>query len=85
MDAAAPSKDLNVSLMDKSNDDETQQIVDEEQLIDEYESITKTIQQSFAGYKDYNMRLSNYYKERQLEGTPDQMDPSVLTRENDDW
>ena len=87
LDELAPSKQLGVSIMDRSNDnaDDYETNVNDEQLIDEYESITKTIQQSFSGYKDYNKRIENYYKERQLEGKPDMMDPSVLNRNNDDW
>lgn len=74
-----------VSLLDKSNDNVDPKTQEGHQLIDEYADITKTIQNSFAGYKEYNAKMQSYYKDRQLEGIPDIIDQSILSPDNDDW
>ena len=81
---ATPEKEMNANLFDESNDN-VEDIIEEEPLTDEYETLTKAIQNSFAGYKDYNKKMENFYKDRQLDGTPDKLDETILNPDNDDW
>lgn len=86
---ATPDKEMmNNNLFDASNDnadDDNPSGPEEPPLTDEYDLLTKAIQNSFAGYKDYNAKMENFYKDRQLEGKPDKLDETVLNPENDDW
>jgi hypothetical protein len=76
-------------LLDPINDNELPAIKDAEQLRleeqDEFEKITKTIQDSFAQYKTYNEKLDAYYKDVKKEASPDVLDQSILKASNDNW
>jgi len=88
IDNTTVEKEMNANLFDVSNDnvdDDYKKQTEDQPLSDEYDTITKTIQNSFVGYKDYNTKMKNYYKDRQLEGKPDIIDETILNPENDDW
>lgn len=53
-------------------------------LVDEHDQISKTIQKSFDGYKEYNNILEKYYSEKK-QVAPNIIDKSVLSANNDNW
>jgi len=72
-------------LLDPSNDNNVVVKVKEESMED-YDTITKTIQSSFASYSNYNLTMNNYYKNTfSGRSNPDPIDVSVLNPDNDDW
>jgi len=77
-----------LSLLSPTNDNNDPSITMQEADLtppDEFGVITQAIQNSFAGYKDYNTTMTNYYQNVRKESPPDLMDSSVLTPEGDDW
>lgn len=77
-------------LLDPINDNEPPVTKDADQLRleeqDEYEKISKTIQDTFAQYKTYNEKLDAYYKDVKKEASsPDVIDKSILKPSNDNW
>lgn len=56
----------------------------EKEPIDDYNTITKTIQNSFKVYSDYNTRMNNFFKSRKEE-VPDIIDITSLRPENDNY
>ena len=84
--AGAGGYAVNVSsVFDSSNDDDNYIPPPDKPLIDEYDLITKTIQNSFINYKKYNDKMISYYKDRGIPGSPDIIDPTVLDKKNDNW
>ena len=62
------------------NDENTQNTLD-----DEYMRITKSIQDSFKSYQDYNQKIKQYYQDNRKTDAPDVIDASVLNPLNDNY
>lgn len=54
-------------------------------LDDEYNRMTQTIQKSLSEYKEYNSKLNSFYQATKQVDAPDQIDISVLKKENDEY
>jgi len=75
-----------LNLLNAENDNnEKETSVEDETPQDEFNVITEAIQNSFSGYKDYNAKLTSYYKNVRKEDPTGLLDPNALNPENDDW
>lgn len=74
-------------LHDKTNDNELYVKIPKkpDTYNDEYDAITKTIQNSFIEYQDYNKKLSNYHYDIKKQDPPNLMNHNVLKSDNDNW
>ena len=74
------------ALLDASNDNnEVKPDPKELNPTDDYDTITKTIKNTFATYQTYNTALSNHYNNVRQESAPDIIDHTSLLPENDNW
>ena len=54
--------------------------------LDEYQVFTRNIQQSIDSYKTYNEKVNNFYRNvRGMDDSPDLVDRSIFSAENDSY
>ena len=71
---------------DSSNDNYVQIATDvQDALEDDYDLYTKSIQDSFKGYKAYNEKMTSFYNNVKKTDPPDLMTPAILLPQNDNW
>ena len=74
------------SLFDSSNDNyEVVEEVDPENMIDQYSTITNTMNKSYNAYSDYNKKVKTYYANNNLTSDPDIIDKKILDANFDNW
>lgn len=90
-DAAAAKASSSLSMFNignatnSSNDNETYLPPANNQADDQYDTISKSIKDSFSQYKTYNEKLASYYTNVKNAPPPDTIDKGVLLPSNDDW
>lgn len=72
-------------ISDASNDNESYMPPASDQEDDQYDTITKSIKDSFQSFKSYNEKLANYYTHVKNSPPPDTIDKGVLLPSNDNW
>lgn len=76
-------------LFDKDNDNEimidSTANEDVSKIQDDYSRISSSIEKSVSSYKEYNKKLSDYYKNTFSEEAPDKIDRSILSKHDDNY